>query len=458
MDLLKNKMFWLTLLLAVLMTASFVLVSQISVYILVALILILIVFFFFGYEMTGIYLIAFLFPFNYLEFVYGSLNVPYVDLVALVLFFSWLIKRLYLLFVGKQKLTKNDFPALGLVLIFFIISALSLINVDRELFNYSLKYLFRPVIFFYLMYVILPFNIIDDLKKLYNTFKVMFITGIGVSLMGVWSLIFPPIEGLRRAIPVSIFGLYPLGSNHNLLAEVLVSVIPFALILFWYERNVLLKNIYLLGIFLMIGINLLTLSRGGWLALALELLILAIIKYRKNLKGFFSSYLFYIVLVLLTPVIYLMYKLMTSTVMASSSVARLKLIEVSVILFNEHPWFGSGVGTFTYILSQVRWYIIEYGEIVDAHGFLFKTMAEVGFLGALSFLGLLIYIIYVLAKGYGRSKKTQFNWLILGCLLAVVGIIAFEAFGTGYYQAKLWLPVGLAFTALKLSRLDFVKK
>lgn len=451
-----DKNFWLFLILACILTFSFIIFSELSLYFAAFLVFLLLAVFFIKYPQLGIYIIAFLFPFNYWEFVYGTINVPYVDLFALILFVSWAAKKAYLHIEKGEKFTFNDFPLAVLFLIFFSVCALSLINVESESLLFSVKYLARPLIFFYLMYVVLPFNLIDNLPRLYNVFKVMFGVGILIALMGIWSLIFPPFEGIRRAVPIAIFGIYPLGTNHNLLAEVFVSIIPLTLILFWQEKDILIKNLYLLGAFLMVGVNLLTLSRGGWLALFAELFILGVLQYRKELRKLFASYLSYLILLLFAPVIYLMYQLMTSYVMVSSTLTRLNLIGISWQLFKAHPFIGSGVGTFMSILWQFQWYIIEYGGVTDAHGFLFKLIAETGILGVISFCWLLLVIIYLIYKGYIKFKYTAYGWLLLGCLMAVCGAIVFQVFGTGYFLAKLWLPIGLALTALKLTKTNLV--
>jgi len=460
MDLFKNKNFWLIIILASLIVILFSFTNTWSYYYLIGLIFIILVLIFIKYTEFGLYLIAFLYPFTYLEFVYTDINVPYVDFVALILFFAWLIKALYLHFKNKKTLNLKNFPGWFFMLLFISACVLSLLNVDSELLSFSIKYILRPIIFFYLMYVILPFNIIDNFKKFYNTLKVMFVLGIGLSLMGIWSLIFPPSElGLRRAVPISIFGIYPLGTNHNLLAEIFVCLIPIAFILFWQEKDVFLKNIYLIGALLMTAINLLTLSRAGWLALIVDLLILVILKYRvSGLKKYFATYLPYLILILIVPILYLMYQLINSTVVLSSNLNRLKLIDVALTLYKENPLLGTGIGTFTSSLAQFRWYIMEYGEVLDAHSFLFKTLAETGFLGAFTFCALLLYVLYVLFKAYNKVKDTNTSWLILGMLLTVLGVMVFELFGTGYFLAKLWLPIGLALASIKISGLNFTTK
>jgi len=459
MELIKNKTFWLIIIVAILLVISFSFIdngSYLSLIIVAGFLLLLI---FLKYSQLGIYLIAFLYPFTYLEFSYqNAFNVPYVDMLALLLFIAFFIKSLYLFFEKGQKFSWKNFPAWPFMLLFVIAAFLSLLNVEREQLLMSLKYIFRPIIFFYLMYVILPFNIIDNLKKLFTTFKVMFVLGLSISLMGVWSIIIASSTQLKRATPTAIFGIYPLGTNQNLLAEVLICLIPFTLILYWYEKNIFLKTIYLIGAFFFAGVNLLTLSRAGWLALILEILILVALRYRKKAKDIMTSYLPYLGLLLIAPILYLMYELFASGFMATSNVNRLNLIELALSLFKSHPLIGNGVGTFIPLISQVKWYIIDYGEVIDAHGFIFKTLAETGILGTISFVLLLIYILYVLFKAFKENKNTKYSFLILGALLAASGGIVFQLFNTSYFIGKLWLPIGLALTCLKVSKTYFIDK
>jgi len=458
MEIFKEKLTWLILAILALIIIFFSVAVLWSGYILFALLFILLLTVFIIKPELGIYAIAFLYPFTYFQFIYKDINVPYVDIVALILFAAWCLKSIYLYLEKGQKLSRKNFPAWIFMSLFVLAAFLSLLNVERENFYLALKFVFRPIIFFYLMYVILPFNIINNLKKLFTTFKIMLVLGIGLCLMGIWSIIITPSIQLKRAMPTAIFGIYPMGTNHNSLAEVLVCLIPIALILFWYEKDVFLKTVYLIGAFFIAGVNLLTLSRAGWIALILELFLLGLLKYRKEAKNIFTSYLPYLSLILLAPIIYLMYKLFSLGVVARSDVNRLDLIELAFTLFKNHPLFGNGAGTFTIVLSQVRWYIVVYGEIIDAHGFIFKTIAETGLFGTLSFISLLSYILYVLFKTYLANKKTPNAFLILGGFLAVVGGIAFQLFNTSYFIAQLWLPIGLALTTLKLTDSNFFKK
>ena len=81
-------------------------------------------------------------------------------------------------------------------------------------------------------------------------------------------------------------------------------------------------------------------------------------------------------------------------------------------------------------------------------------MAEVGIIGTIFFIALLFQAVYLLAKGYKKSVKYEYNWVLLGVFLAVIGAISFQLTGTGYYIAKLWLPIGIALATLKIYSLN----
>lgn len=423
-----------------------------SWYALLGVIFLVLILLFIYYPILAIYVMAFIFPFTYLQLIYGEFNVPLVDIIALLLFCAWVLKSIYLWLYKNEKLSLDKFPGWQWMGLFVFICVLSLMNVDSEILSLAAKYILRPILFFYLMYLVLPYNLIKNLKQLNIVYKTMFALGLGLSTMGIWALIFPPIIGYRRAMPVVIAGLTPMGINHNLLAEVLISIIPIAMILFWKEKNIFTKNIYLAGLLLFIGIQLLTLSRAGWIALAVEFLVLLLLKYRKQYKKLISPMVIYLSVVFIIPAIYLMYRLTLTGITLSATLNRLKLIDVSLMLFKQHPFIGSGIGVFTQIMAQVKWYIIEYGAPLDAHGVIFKTLAETGILGTMAFGFLLFYIIYSLYRGYQANRNTEYSWLLLGCLTLVIGSVTFQLFGTSYYLATVWFPIGVAMATLKLSR------
>ncbi|OGF20881.1 hypothetical protein A2316_00645 [Candidatus Falkowbacteria bacterium RIFOXYB2_FULL_38_15] len=459
----------------VLLTRSFVLVLLIAIVAVFApwkitigvLAVILVFLLFFRFINLGFYLIVFLYPFIYLQLFIGrDINIPYVDVIAMFVFAAWGLRSLLLpphggLLLLKSwgkgaKLSLENFPGLLFFLLFFLASILSLINTES--FFFSLKYIFRPLTFFYLMFVVLPYNIINSKKILFRVFWILFGVGIFVSLMGLWSIIFSTSEGLfRRAIPVEIFGIPILGTNHNLISEVLISVIPICFILIWETNKLWLKKFLIVGLLFMIAINLLTLSRTGWIALTLELAILVFVKYRKNVKSFAKLGL--IIFLIVSPLVVYGYIFMTSELVRDSNTNRWALTIIALENFYDHPVIGNGAGTFIEQVSEEKWYIVNYGSPSEAHGVVQKLLAETGLIGFLTFFALLGYILLRLVKIYRQMpEEEQFKNIILALILTSLGSIVFQLFQTSYFVSKFWLPLGIALAAAGLAEEEVREK
>jgi len=421
---------------------------------------ILLLLFFLRFINLGFYLIVVLYPFIYLQlFVGRDINIPYVDLIAMFVFAAWVARSFFLPpygglhFIGKlgrgAKLSFENFPGLFFFLLFFGASLLSLINTES--FFYSLKYIIRPLTFFYLMFVVLPYNVINSKKLLWNVLRIFYGVGIAVSLMGLWSILFSENLGLRRALPLPIFGIPVLGTNHNLIAEVLISVIPMGFILIWEARKIWLKKMLIVGVLFMSMINLLTFSRTGWIALAFELLVLVLIKYRKNIRNLFE--LGAVIFLILSPLVFYGYFFMTSEIVRSSNLNRLALTKISLETFVDHPVVGAGAGTFVEQVARDRWYVIDFGNPSEAHGVVQKLLAETGLLGFLTFFALLGFVIWSLIKTYrSLPLKSPYKYVLLALLLSSAGSIIFQLFNTSYFVSKLWLPLGVALAAARLAK------
>ena len=398
----------------------------------------------------GLYLMTALYPFIYWQLVFGSLNVPWVDAIALLLFTAWLIKILIQHFRGEKSLTLKDFPGWIFFILFLISGILSLLNAPDWL--ASLKYLLRPLAFFYLMFVFLPVNLISNLRILKNVLWILYGVGILTALMGLWSLAFPASHELfRRALPPLINGFNPLGSSHNVLAEVLVGIIPIGWLLAITDKQGLRQRWLWLGLILMLAINLMTFSRAGWLALILEVITLIIFYYRQYWRKIFGTFL--AILILLLPIWFLLGEFLNSPLVKSSNSNRWYLTTIAWQSFKSHPWTGAGAGTFIQKVAQDQWYLLDFGSPLEAHGVIQKLGAELGILGIATFLGLLAFCFWYLWQTYKKLPEHS-NWrtLILCLSVSALGSAFFQLFNTSYFISKLWLPIGVAMASAHLAR------
>jgi len=403
---------------------------------------------------SGLYLMAFLTPFWGWQFISDTINVPYVDLVALALFFALMVRTAIagLIKLEGERLDNfiylKKFSGWPYFLIFFTIGLLSLINSPDILIG--LKYLLRPLIFMYLMFVVVPINLIVTRKIFKRVLISLLSSGVVAAFLGLLTVVLTK-GGLfeRRAQPYPIFGVNLLGGNWNALAETLVVAIPCALIFYFAAKKLRNRGYFLLLGMLLIVILLLTMSRSGWLALLLQFIILLFGFLRKSLFSkrviLMLSFSFLILII-----VYVFFWGQISAVKGSDS-SRWLMTSVAWYHFTNHPFIGNGLNTFNDLVGKTFVYAVEFGDPLDSHGFGQKLLAETGILGLISFIVVLGYLFRHYFKAYLDSFGNN-KIMILLLLMMAVGVVFFQLFSTSYFLAKMWLPLGVCFADVNLYR------
>lgn len=409
------------------------------------------------FPVVGVYAIALFYPFINFQFVYGELNVPYVDIIAALAFAGWFLRHILLWVTLGQPLRWSQFPGFGFFLAFVVASFLSTTNA--EIVADSIKYVLRPLSFFYLMFVIFPFNAILDKRVLLRVFWIFYAIGVLTALNGVWGFLQYPGESLlqRRAIPAQIFGMYPYGTSHNLIAEVLISVIPIGLLLVWMTEKQPLRKWVFLGTIFMMGVNLMTFSRTGWVVLVIELFVIGAVLFRNRVKEFAKPMI--IMGLVFVPIATYMFAFSSQVFVQSSDENRLLLNKIAYDTWRDFPILGAGPGRFREFVEKNSVYLIEYGDSSEAHGFVQKIAAEEGLLGLSTYVLLLGYVVRYVWRAYQQvPKQTEWKLIMLACLAMAIGAIIFQLFQTNYFVSKLWFPLGLALAAAHLALQEQQKK
>lgn len=456
----KGKMAWFWVSLIFLVAAFVVLGYPVTVLtILGGLVLVAV---FLKYHRLGLYLLVGLSPFIGLvvkvptgqvgfvsEFFGGAVDFPLVDGIAILLFCAWLAKSVYLWKVRGYERWQIYVPG---VLFFgaFIGAALLSVLMAGEQWLMSLKYVIRPITFFYLMFLILPYNLIRTKENLQRCFQVFYASGFISAIIGLISLFILPASGiLRRATPIAFWGISPLGENHNLLAEILVAALPIGLILFHQTKSKMSSFLLALGNGLIFAIALLTFSRTAWIAIFFEIIVYFALVYRKQLVAM-SRYLIIFIL-LISPAIIYMYHFSTSYVAENSTEARLMLSEIALDMLQRSPILGQGAGTFINYVGNTYLFIFEFGQPMEAHGVLQKVGGEMGLVGLLALALVFGYVIIRQIRSYRALPATSSGKYIVAMgLVMSVGSIVYQLFNTNYYSAKLWIPLALALAATKI--------
>lgn len=419
-------------------------------YVLAVNLIIFILTLFVRYINLGFYALVFFYPFVGWQFFYGKFDAPYVDLVAMLLLGAYLIRLIFGLEKTEKIFSWKNFPGVVFAALFFIASSLSLFNVDPEFIRSSAKYLLRPIIFFYVMFVLLPFNIIKDKQMLKNALKIILFDGAIVSLIGILAVSASNVAWyLRRAIPYSFGDFDPLGGNQNAIAEALAVAIPCALLLFILAKSVKAKNWYFVSVIVMTLVLILTFSRAGWLALFLEILILFLVKFWHK---FGRTTLVLIVLALVViPTAFYFTVWHNLDFLQASNANRVMMTKIAAYNFAQHPIIGNGLNSFQRLLGSTFAYTVEFANPLDSHGFVQKILTESGILGLIAFIIFIGYLFRRYLKAFFIAKRLPINSDIILVFIAMFcGIVAFELFSTSYFIAKTWLPIGIGLIGVKL--------
>ena len=420
-------------------------------YILLADIILIALTVFYYYPAIGLYLMIFLYPFSGWQLTSGSINLPYADLVALMLFIAVALKIIVKIIVGEEtfkNILKNNFPGALFAGLFFLAGLLSLVNVDFRL--SSIKYLLRPMVFFYLMFIVLPYYVIKDKAVFKRALYVFLFSGLVVAGLGFLSVVFPQGANinLHRAVPYALAGFNLIVGNQNAIAEILIAVLPLAMLLFLLTDKIKERGWYVLaGIFFCL-IILMTFSRAGWLALMVELLVLYFIQRRHLVNRYVLAAIIFVVLLSLLILYFAIWQ--NIDWIQTSNANRLLLSHISLAAFWEHPFIGHGPNTFQDVVARTFVYTVEFGEPLDSHGFVQKLMVETGAFGLLTFLLLLGSIAKKIWREFTAAKSGRVRTMISCFIVLLFGLVVFEFFSTSYYLAAMWLPLGVALVGSKL--------
>ncbi|TAN32499.1 hypothetical protein EPN28_04615 [Patescibacteria group bacterium] len=390
----------------------------------------------------------------------SSVNAPMVDIIALALLFAVGVVLATRRWIQGQ--VRNDrwlralkIPAI-LYAIFLVSAAVSayFFAYDHNI-NSSLKYLARPMFFAFVAFSFLPVILIDSEKKLLTVLKIWFCVGTLTAIFGLASLVVAPQQEWFRVTPFSIGGFAPLGYNHNLIAEVLVAIIPLGIYLAARARQQGARCnffVYAIGVLLMLLAEFLTLSRAGWVAIFSQIAMTLFLfrgylpVYVREIKG---EILAAGVLAVVFITLY-MGAFLTSSIVSNSNSSRVFSTKIVLFYAARSPLFGYGPGMYIRVLGDTWDWFSEYGDPLEAHGFMQKILLEEGLVGLTLFLIFVSYLIYFLWK---RAARTR-DLMLTATVISVFGAIIFQVFNTSYFNSVMWMPIGVALAATGLKGKD----
>lgn len=381
----------------------------------------------------------------------GSIDVSLAEVVFLCVIFAWSLKMLLL---WKQRRDQNWKPRWPLLGAYLPLVAAHLASVASPLLPdpyLILKFALRPVLFVYLAFVALPFNLIKSRRRLVAALGTFSAVGTFAALNGLLAMFFPGNgELLGRAHPLSIFGVPVLGENHNELAEIMVATAPITLALSRLVKTPRAQRLLTGSAVFQFAIGILTFTRTLWIVFSVETIFLIWTMWRESVRRHLSSILLGIV-VLMPFAIGMVFYTLSQTAQSSNS-TRLMLSQIAAQVFESSPIFGGGAGTYTQRVGSTQLFLLEYGDPIDSHGFIQKLAMETGVLGLLA-LGILVaFVVRYVRSGVRGIHHGLAREAALLLVAASGGAFIYQLFNTSYWNGKLWLPLGLLIAALNVLR------
>ena len=272
-----------------------------------------------------------------------------------------------------------------------------------------------------------------DIKK---AILLTLLVSIVVSAIGIYQYYFTNMDAaaqgwvdtnIYKDIPSRVFSTL---FNPNVLGSYLIFIIATALGCLDYANG---RRGAVLGLVITIGTTclLFTYSRGAWLGLAVSvILFLYWRKEKKYLLGIpigLSALLYF-------DLPQLWSRINPLTLQHDSSTAyRLEIWQTSLRIFQDNPFWGTGMGTVWYDIASYNNNI--YTFIAHAHNLYLQLAVEAGFFGLITFLILVGAVMLMNYDVYKHSRSRRHRGIALGLLVGFTGIMV-----QGFVDAAIIAP------------------
>jgi len=256
--------------------------------------------------------------------------------------------------------------------------------------------------------------------------------------------------------------------SKNRFAQVLVALLPFALMLIWSERTWYLRLLAAVACVPIAAGALLTFSRGAGIAIVFTILIMLLMRIIKPWHFVLIAVLGYLVVIAIIPeYIYRM-----STIVDLESIAEGNIEEaggsirsrsnVNLATFNiflDHPLLGVGPG-------QTNQYTSEYGNEIGtfyravdqtrrAHNMFLEELADTGLLGFILFMGIALITMYQVLKirhYWIMKRRPDIGYMAAGFFLAILAYMATAMFLHLSYVRYYWFLLAFAAAFVQIYR------
>jgi len=274
---------------------------------------------------------------------------------------------------------------------------------------------------------------------------------LGGSVAGIANAVVVIDAALHHTLNVALPPPVVIYNTPNAVALYLVPLVGIAASLFLYDRERWVRPASSVFLAIALGATFLSLSRGGYFALAVMALIVAITnRYRWYL---IPAVVVVGIAISRVPAIAsrLAHEFSVSDPQ-NTFVSRLNLWQATLRMLQDHPIFGSGMFGFAKSIQPYRGGVYEE-NLIYPHNIVLNTWTETGLLGLVGFFWLLVQAFRTAWAGW-TSGPAAWRAIQLGIVLALVAIIVHGLVDVPYFKNDLalefWTFLGLAWAGARV--------
>lgn len=337
------------------------------------------------------------------------------------------------IFIEKDKLRNSLF--FGVIFIYFVlivIQTFTSVSVSGSLRDLGIH-------FAALIYLFTVFNSIKTKSDLNTYLTVLMASVTLVALIGVIQSI-TGVE-IRREwldvqanpdIQVRVFSVF---GNPNTLAEYLVMFTPIGVGMFWHTKEFKKKLVFGLAVGAMLYALVFTMSRGGWIGIAMAAFIYCIlIDARLLLLAIPLS----IGALMFLPSTFINRILSIGNFTDSSNEHRFNIWNITKDIISDHKIAGVGFG-----YEPFKQVFETYSRTINAyhsHNSFLQTIAELGYFGFIIFISMLFTFIKgpidkLIKQRKSMKEDRYFKYIGAGVVAGIIGV-----FTHGLVENVLYLP------------------
>jgi len=360
-----------------------------------------------------------------------AVNMPTEPIIAAIMLLFFL-KLVY-----EQRYERNILKHPVTIAIIIYLVWMFITSVTSEIRWISFKYFISQLWYIVAFY----FLFIKLFKEKENFHRFLWYYGIPLALVIIYITIQHSAHGFERQAGTWIVG--PFFNDHTNYSAVISLLAPMFFIFIFHKKYNAPQRYLTLLIFLLFATGVvLSYSRASWLGIIVAFAAFWVIYLRINyryilatailLLGLFYTFQTEIRITLerdqqessgdFKEHIQSIYNITTD----ASNMERINRWNSAIRMFKERPVFGWGPGTYQFVYAPFqRWedytpITTHFGDVGNAHSEYIGPLAESGLPGMLTFIAIVITVLYTGIRNFYKIKDNDLRWLSLGATLGLI--------------------------------------